>query len=727
MRRLTALTTLVLAACATPAAKDPEPAMTKAEEAPKEAAKVEPPANPFFAGEWKTPYGAPPFDRITDDHYAPAFDEGMKQHVAEMEKIANNEEEATFANTIEAMERTGDFLERVENVFFNLAGSTSNDAIVKLRGEYAPKLSKHYDAIYLNDDLWQRVNALYQKRTSLGLQPQQAKLLEEYYKGFVRAGARLDPERKQRLADINAELAGLYSKFVDHVRLETEKYALVVDDEKDLEGLPDAVVAAGAAEAKAREMEGKWAFTTTRSSITPFLQYAKNRKLREQIYKAYITRGANGDDLDNQKLILAITKLRAERAKLLGFESHAHYNIDKNMAKTPKSARMLLERLWKGAIAKAKVERKLLQAEMKKDLGRKAKLMPWDWQYYAEKVRKKKFDLSQDELKPYFQVDMVRQGAFDTASRLFGITFEEVTDGVPRYHPEVKAFDVKDKDGTHVGLLYVDYHPRKGKRGGAWMNVFRAQSNLDGKVRPVVVNVGNFPAPAGDKPALLGWDEVETLFHEFGHALHGLLSNVKYESLAGTRVKRDYVEFPSQLLENWALERSVVEKYARHYETNEPIPAELVEKLLAANNWNQGFAMTELVGAALLDLEWHTMNVDQTSKVTDVLAFDKKAKKRIGFIEEIEPRYHSTYFQHIFAGDGYSAGYYVYLWAQVLEADAFKAFQEKKDAFDPALAAKLRTHIFAAGGSDDEMVLYKKFRGREPNVKALLEKRDLGR
>lgn len=698
-----------------------QPTSKPAAEAAPEAANE----NPFFDAAWNTPYGAPPFGRIDEDDYAAAFDAGMKRHAAEIAAIASSSEAPTFANTIEAMERTGDMLERVENVFFNLAGSTSNDRIQALRSEYAPKLSKHYDAIYLNADLWARVKALVAKKDSLGLEPEQVVLLDKYEKGFIQSGANLEPKAKARLEEINATLAGNYSKFSDLVRQEDEHFALIIDKESELAGLPDEVIAAGAEEAKKRGHEGKWAYTLVRSNITPFLQNGKNRAHRKTLYQAYVKRGANGDERDTRKLILETTRLRAERAKLLGFESHAHYNIDKNMAKTPEAVFELLHKLWKGAIAKAKVERAMLQKEIVKDLGKGAKLEPWDWQYYAEKVRKQKYDLSQDELKPYFQVDAVRKGAFDTASRLFGITFDEVTDKVPLYHPDVKVFDVKRKDGEHVGLLYVDYHPRKGKRGGAWMNVFRAQSNLDGVVRPLVVNVGNFPAPAGDKPALLGWDEVETLFHEFGHALHGLLSNVKYESLAGTRVRRDYVEFPSQLLENWALEPDVLETYARHYKTGERIPKALVQKLQKANNFNQGFAMTELVGAALLDLEWHTMNLEKTKAVDDVLAFDKAATKRIGFIPEIDPRYRSPYFQHIFAGDGYSAGYYVYLWAQVLEADAFKAFQNKGDAFDPELARKLHEFIFAAGGSDDEMKLYRNFRGQNPDVKALLDKREL--
>ena len=678
--------------------------------------------NPFFDSEWQTPYGAPPFERVTIAHYAPALDVGMATEKSEIAAIANAAEAPTFANTIEALERAGADLERTAAVFFNLAGSNTNDQMQAIRTDYAPKLSQHSDEIYLNAALFKRVSAVHEQRAQLGLRPDQDKLVVDYYKRFIRAGAQLDGPAKERLTKINARLAAIFSKFGDNLRKENADYALIIDDDKDLAGLPEEVVAQGTEAAKEKKQEGKWAFTLVRSSVTPFLQYAKNRALRKEIYMAYTTRGAHGDDKDNRGLLKETAVLRAERAQLLGFKSHAHYAIDRNMARTPEAVYELLKQLYDGALARAKEERTALTELLVADLGKDAKLEPWDWWYYAEKVRKARYDLSQDELKPYFQVDQVREGAFDVAGRLFGITFNEVTKDVPIYHEAVKAFDVKYADGQHVGLLYVDYHPRAGKRGGAWMSEFRGQSKIDGPVRPVIVNVGNFPAPAGDKPALLGWDEVQTLFHEFGHALHGLLSNVTYEGQSGTNVKRDYVEFPSQLLENWASRPEVIKKYARHYQSGEAIPDVLIDKLTKAATFNQGFATTELAAASLLDLEWHMLDLEGASKVDDVAAFDAAAMKKIGLIPEIAPRYHSPYFQHIFAGDGYSAGYYVYLWAQVLEADAFAAFIATGDVFDKGLAKGLLDHIFSSGGSDEEMALYGKFRGQKPTVEPLLEK-----
>ena len=681
--------------------------------------------NPFLGEAWTTPYGTPPFGKVEIAHYAPAFDATMKAHLGEVETIANSADAATFANTIESLEASGANLERVAAVFFNLAGSNTNDEIQKIRTEYAPKLSEHSDALYLNGKLFARVKAVHDQRAQLGLRPDQNKLVEDYYKSFVKAGAELDADKKKRLTEINSRLAALFSGFGDKIRRENAGYALIVEDEKDLAGLPDAVIAQGAAAAKEKGHEGKWAFTLVRSSVTPFLQYADNRELRKEIYTAYTKRGANGGELDTREQLKETAILRAERAALLGFESHAHYQINRNMAKTPKAVFELLDKLWQGAKGKVVEERTALTEMLKKDLGADAKLEPSDWWYYAEKVRKARYDLSQDELKPYFQVDQVREGAFDVAARLFGIKFDEVTKDVPTYHEDVKVFDVKYADGSHVGLLYVDYHPRGGKRGGAWMSEFRGQSKSAGDVRPVIVNVGNFPAPAGDKPALLGWDEVETLFHEFGHALHGLLSNVHYEGQSGTNVKRDYVEFPSQLLENWASEPTVIKKYARHYETGEAIPDALIKKLNDAGTFNQGFELTELVAAALLDLSWHTLDMEGVKKIDDVEAFDRESMAKIGLIPEIAPRYHSPYFQHIFSGDGYSAGYYVYLWAQVLEADAYDAFTKSGDVFNPDMAKKLLDHVFASGGSKDEMELYEAFRGAKPSVEPLLRKRGL--
>ncbi|MEE2901060.1 MAG: M3 family metallopeptidase [Myxococcota bacterium] len=708
-RLLLASATFLISACAT---------------TPKEVSKVT--LSPLYQPTWSTPYGAPPFQDIDDKEYRGAFDQGMQRHIEEIEAIATSTEPATFANTIEAMERTGELLSRVGSVFFNLAGTDSNEVRQSIRSDYAPKLSQHRDRINLNDELWKRVKAVKESDAAKNLESDQQKLLTEYYKGFIRAGANLSSEKKKRLTEINAKLATNFAQFGDNIRKENERYVLFVDKKENLSGLPETVVSAAAATAKRKGQEGKWAFTLVRSSVTPFLQYADNRELRRQIYEAYTTRGQKNDEVDTQKIILETVKLRAERAELLGFKSHAHYNVDKNVAKTPEAVLKLLGQLWDGAVSIAKTEREALNEMLQGELGASETLKPWDWWYYAEKVRKAKFDLSEDELKPYFQVDAVREGAFSVASKLFGIRFEEVTHKVPTYHEEVKAFDVMNADGSHVGLLYVDYHPRDGKRGGAWMNAFREQNSLDGEVRPIIVNVGNFPAPSDDKPALLGWDEVNTLFHEFGHALHGLLSQVRYERLAGTNVKWDYVEFPSQLLENWAAEPAVIKEYARHYETNAPISDELIEKIEKASKFNQGFKMTELVGAALLDFHWHQLSLEEANQVSDVKAFEKAAIKKIGFIEEIAPRYHSTYFQHIFSGDSYSAGYYVYLWAQVLEADAYRAFQDAGNIFHPDLAKKLRKFVFSAGGSDDEMKLYESFRGQPVSPLPLLEKIGLG-
>lgn len=715
---------LVVFGCAKTAT--PPEAVSETAAAPSAAAEEAPPVveNPFFEASWSTPYGAPPFDRIDEKHYAPAFDRGMEKHLEEIDLIAGSSEPPTFDNTIVAMERSGELLTRVSLVFFNLAGTDLTDGIQELRSIYAPKLSQHQDSIVLNEALFARVLALYEQRETLGLNAEQTKLIEDYHRDFVRAGATVQGEDKERLKAINTELATLFTEYQSRL-LKENNYLLVIDDEADLDGLSEEIRASAAGLASERGQDGKWAFTLVRSSYEPFLKYATNRARRKELWEAFHNRGSNDGDQDTRGLAIQIATLRAERAPLLGYPNHASYIIEGNMAGKPDAVFELMNKLFKGSLTRMKEDRAELQKLMRKDLKRRVKLQPWDWRYYTEKLRKSKYDLSEEELKPYFPVDSVRQGAFDTASRLFGITFEEVTDSVPRFHPDVKAFDVKNSDGSHVGLLYVDYFPRESKRSGAWMTVFRAQRNLDAPTRPVVVNVGNFPAPSGDKPALLGWSEVVTLFHEFGHALHGLLSDVTYPRFAGTSVKRDYVEFPSQLLENWAQAPEVIKNYAKHYETGEPIPDALVEKIRKSSQFNQGFEMGEYVAAALLDLEWHTRNLEETKKIKDVNAFDQAAMKKIGMIPEVAPRYYSPYFQHIFASDGYSAGYYVYGWAQVLEADAFHAFEEKGDVFDPELSAKLREHIFSSGSSREEMQLYTNFRGQPPSVEPLLEKRGL--
>jgi peptidyl-dipeptidase Dcp len=710
------ITTLVVVSCA----------CAVRQSAPDGSSRPEPAmGNPLLQAAWKTPHGTPPFDRIEEKHFPPAFDQGMKQRLAEIEAIAGSPEPPTFENTIEALERAGALYARAERIFDNLTGANTNDILQAIEKDYAGKRSRHADQLFLNAALFARIETLHQRIGELGLTAEQSKLLRDYHRAFVRRGARLDAGAKGRLEQLNARLAELHSTFGDNVRRENAAYALVIDDPKDLAGLPMEVVAAAAATAKNRGHDGKWAFTLVRSSKDQFLKFAANRDLRRQIHQAYVSRGAHGDDRDNREILKEIATLRAEKAALLGYPTWAHYNIDRNMAKTPEAVSELLGQLWPRALAKAKRERAMLTELLQKDLGATAKLEPWDWRYYAEKVRKAQYDLSENQLKPYFQVDAVRQGAFATATRLWGVTFREITTLVQRYAEDVKVFEVLEADGAQVGILYVDYHPRAGKSGGAWMSNYREQSNIDGRVRPIIVNVGNFPAPAGDKPALLGWDEVETLFHEFGHALQGLLSDVTYESQSGTNVKRDYVELCSQLLENWASDPSVIKEYARHYETGEPIPDELVDRLHRAATFNQGFATTEVLAATLLDLAWHRMTADEVRAIEDVQAFDEAAMKKIGLIPEIPPRYHAPYFSHAFSSDGYSANYYVYTWAEVLEADAFHAFVEKGDPFDPELAAKLRKYIFGAGSSAEEMDLYVRYRGKEPSVEPLMEKNGL--
>ncbi len=708
---LVLLSMVAFAACAKKTAA-PEAA------AEPKAAEEEKVANPFFRDAWDTPYGVPPFNEIKEEHYAPAMAKGMEEQLAEIDAIANNPDSPTFENTIVELERSGALLTKVARVFFVLTGTDLTDGLQELRAEFAPKLAQHQDAIVLNDALYARVKKLFDARDTLGLNPEQMKLLEDYHRQFVRAGATVQGQDKERLKEINKELATLYTEFSKRL-LKENNYLLILDKEEDLAGLPDEVKAAGAGLAAQRGHEGKWAYTLVRSSYEPFLKYSTRRDLRVKLWNAFHDRGSHDGERDTREIAIQVATLRAERARIFGFENHAAYQLDGNMAKTPEAVYELLNKVFKGSVAAMKADRAKLEKLLKADVGRKAKLQPWDWRFYAEKLRKQEYDLSEEELKPYFQVDAVREGAFATAEKLFGITFKEVTNDVPRYNPEAKAFEVSNADGSHVGLLYVDYFPRESKRSGAWATAFRGQRNLDGKIRPVILNVGNFPAPAAGKPALLGWSEVETLFHEFGHALHALLSDVTYPSLRS--VKRDYVEFPSQLLENWASEPNVIKTYAKHYETGEPIPDELVAKIRKSSTFNKGFSEGEYVAAALLDLAWHTKNLEETQMITDVNAFDRETMKLLGMIDEVAPRYYSPYFQHIFAGDGYASQYYVYGWSRVLAADAYAAFESAGDPFDPELSKRLRQYIFSAGSSRDEMELYTSFRGQKPSVEPYLD------
>ncbi len=675
--------------------------------------------NPFFKA-YSTPFGVPPFADIKAEHFEPAFTEGMKQQAAEIAAITAQKSKPTFANTILALENSGDLLDRVGTVFFNYNSANTNETLQKIAQVLSPQLSKHRDDIQLNKALFERVKAVYDQRAQLKLTGEQIKLFEKTYKGFVRSGAALATDKQERLRKINEEVSLLTLKFGQNLLAENNNYTLVVDKKEDLSGLPSSLIAAAADDAKKRKMEGKWVFTLQNPSIMPFLQYADNRSLREQIFKAYLERGNHNDAFDNKTIMSKIVALRAEKAALLGYENHAAYVLEESMAKTPAKVQELLNQLWTATVPVTQQEAAELQALMDKE-GKNEKLEGWDWRYYAEKLRKQKYDLDEEELRPYFSLDNVRQGIFTLCKKLYGLSFEPRTD-IPVYHEEATAYEVKEANGQHVGVMYMDFHPRASKRGGAWMTSYREQKMENGKrVAPVVSIVCNFSRPAGNAPALLSLDETRTFFHEFGHALHGLLSNVNYGSLAGTSVPRDFVELPSQIMENWSTEPEMLKLYAKHYQTGEVIPDALIEKMKKSSLFNQGFATSEYLAASLLDMSYHTLKPGQTP--TDVLAFEKASMDKIGLISQIPPRYRTTYFQHIFAG-GYSAGYYSYIWSAVLDADAFEVFKEK-GLFDQNSAQSFRKNVLERGGTDEPMSLYRKFRGTEPDIKPLLRRRGL--
>lgn len=674
--------------------------------------------NPFFS-EYNTPFKVPPFDEITEEHYLPVFKEGIVQDQKEIDAIANNLEDPTFANTIEALDYTGDLLTKVENVFYNLLGADTNDKMQEIAKEVAPMLSKHGDDIRLNADLFQRVKTVYDKKSELSLTPEKAQLLEKTYKVFVRGGANLGPEEQARLREINKELSLLSLKFGENILKENNTFEMVLENEEDLAGLPQSVIIGAEEAAKERGQEGKWVFTLHKPSMIPFLQYSEKRELRAKIFKAYINRGNNNDELDNKIPLSKMAALRVEKANLLGYDTHADFVLESNMAKKPENVYKLLEQIWKPALAKAKVEAKELQAMIDKE-GKDFKLEAWDWWFYAEKLKKAKYALDDEILRPYFKLEDVRDGAFYVANKLFGITLEERTD-IPKYHEDVKVFEVKEADGTHIGILYQDYFPRASKEGGAWMNSFRKQSRKNGKeIHPVIANVFNFSKPTGDKPALITFEEALTLFHEFGHGLHGLLSNCTYNMLSGTSVPRDFVELPAQVMENWAADSEVIKVYAKHYETGEVIPQELLDKIKKSGHFNQGFVTVEYLAACFLDMDWHTV---AEAEEFDAEKFESDSLNRIGLIPEIVVRYRSPYFSHIFSG-GYSSGYYSYIWAEVLDADAFQAFKETT-LFNQEKALALRKNIYEKGGTEDPMTLYVRFRGFEPKIDALLNKRGL--
>jgi peptidyl-dipeptidase Dcp len=649
--------------------------------------------NPFFTP-YRTTYGVPPFDKIKTEHYLPAFTEGIKQHQKEIDAIANNPAPATFANTMAPMEYSGKLLTRVSMVFFNLEESMHSAEMQAIAEKVTPMLTEHSDNILLNAKLFKRIATLYNNRAKI----------------------RLTAEQRR---EINKNLAMLELKFGNNLLTETNNFKLIIDKAEDLAGLPESVKTAAADEAKAANMPGKWIFTPSKTSWIPFLTYSTRRDLREKLYKGYWMRGDYGNATDNKQVILDIMKNRIALANLLGFKTPADYILDNTMAKTPAKAEELLQSIWVPAVAKAKEEVKEMQAIIDAENGG-FKLAMWDWWYYAEKVRKAKYDLNEDELKPYFKLENVRKGVFEVSHRLFGLNFEKINN-VPVYHPDVEAFKVSDADGKLIGILYTDYFPRASKTVGAWMNNMRDQYVEKGvMVRPVIVNVGNLAKPTATTPSLLSMDDVGTLFHEFGHALHGLLSQCTYPSVGGTSVPRDFVECPSQFMENFAFQPEVMKIYAFHYKTGEVMPQSLMKKIQNSTYFNQGFEMTELVAASILDMKWHELtSVDGI----DVDKFEKEQMDKIGLIPEILPRYRSTYFKHIFS-DGYSAGYYSYQWASVFEKDAFELFKDK-GIFDPATSSSFRKNILERGNSDDPMKFYLKFRGHEPTSDALLKSKGL--
>lgn len=674
--------------------------------------------NPFFE-DYDTPFEVPPFDKIEDEHFKPAMMAGIEEQRDEINEIASSTRPPTFANTIEALENTGDLLGKVTAVFYNLNSARTNDNLQAISKEIAPKLSAHNDFIYLNDALYKRVKAVYEERENTDLTDEQLRLLEKTYKDFVRKGADLSEEGKDRLREINSELSVLSLEFGQNVLAETNAFQLVIDNEEDLSGLPQNLIDAAEADAEEAGLEGKWVFTLHNPSLLPFLSYADNRELRREIWEAYKQRGYTDNDHDNRPHIEKMVALRAEKADLLGYDHHAAYVLENRMAGNIERVYDLLDEIWKPAVARAKVEARDIQ-KMIDEQGGDFDLEPYDWRYYTEKIRQERFDFDESEVKPYFSLETVKDGIFMVTNKLWGLNYKKIDD-IPVYHPDVTAYEVLDADDSHLGVLYMDFHPRSSKRGGAWMTSYRKQTRVNGERKaPVISIVCNFSKPGKNTPALLTFDEVTTFFHEFGHALHGLLSDVTYESLAGTSVPTDFVELPSQVLENWAEDPEVMKMYALHYETGEVIPDELIAKLQEGATFNQGFATVEYLAASMLDLDYHSQTEPLSKSVEE---FEAASMENIGLPEQIIPRYRSTYFNHIFAG-GYSAGYYSYIWSGVLDTDAFEAFKET-ELFNRELATKFRENILERGGTREAMDMYVAFRGAEPDITPLLRKRGL--
>jgi peptidyl-dipeptidase Dcp len=667
--------------------------------------------NPFFA-EYDTPFQVPPFDIIKPEHFVPAYEKGMEQEKAEIDELVNNPETPTFDNTIVALDRAGKLLSKVGIVFGGLSSANTNDELKAIQKEMAPRLAAHRDEINLNKKLFDRVKAVYEQREGLNLDDEQMFLIENLYKRYVRNGANLNDEEQAKLKEINQKMSTLRVQFNQNVLAETNAFKLVIENEEDLAGLPESSVSGAAEAAKDAGMEGKWVFTTQKPSMLPFLQFSEKRDLREKLYRAYTNRGDNDNEYDNKKILNDVIKLRVEKANILGYETYAEYILESRMAKNPQNVYDLLDRLWDASLEVAKRERQEMQAIIDRE-GGGFKLDSWDWWYYAEKLRKKKYELDDNELLPYFVLNNVRDGALWVANQLYGLTFEELKD-IPRPHPDAQVFEVKEADGSHCGILYMDFHPRASKNVGAWCGSYRSQSRKYGEeIDPVVTMVCNFPRPVGDNPAMITLTNVETLFHEFGHALDGLLSNLTY----GIRFwSSDFSELPSQIMEHWAMDPTVMKHYAKHYQTGEPIPDGLIEKIQNSRLFNQGFDQVEFLAASLLDLKYHTLTEPQD---LDINRFEKDYFDEIGLIPEIVSRYRSTYFGHIIRG--YASGYYSYKWSEVLDSDAFEAFKETS-LFNQELAKSFRVNILEKNGLADYMTMYVNFRGREPRIEPLLKK-----
>jgi peptidyl-dipeptidase Dcp len=707
------LIALMLGACGGP---DQEVAMDEATDSVSDEISVsdaELAGNPFMK-EWNTPYGIPPFSAIEDAHYMPAFKKGILELRADIAAILENPEPPTFENTILALEVAGELLTKVSYTFGNITNTELNDELRALESEVNPMLTREFDAINLNTDLYARVKAVYDQKDGLGLDEQDGRLLELTHRGFVRAGAALTPEVKAQVAEINAEMSELTTRFAQNLLAATKGFTLELTEDDEIAGLSDDFKAA-----IWNDDKKAWVVGLNRSSYETFMVQAENRDLRKRLFDGYRLRATEGD-IDNGPLAIRVAQLRAKRAELLGYESHAHYTLETRMAKTPQGAENFLLRVWRPGLEQAIKER----ADMQELIGDEFTFEGHDWWHYAEKIRKARYDLDENATKPYFKLENVRAGAFEMANRLFGVTFKEVE--IEGWNPVVKSFDVKDAEGNFLGLFMADMYARDSKRGGAWMNSYRTTSNIGGKaIRPLITNNLNLPMPPKGEPTLMRFGDVETLFHEFGHGLHGLMTQVKYPTFAGTSGSpRDYTEFPAQILEHWTGEPEMLAIYAKHYETGEVIPTELVERMRVAANHNQGFATTEYIAASLLDLRWHMLSSQEAARITDARAFEKEILEGYGLIPEIEPRYRSQYFSHIFAStSGYSAGYYAYLWSEILDSDGFAAFKQAENIFDPEVAARLKKWVYESGGLREADELYRNFRGQDPSIEPLLQGR----